>query len=125
MIYPSFKNPHNHDIFCAAEEQSLEEPSEFRVKKEEQFILIMWTGHILNLAAYDMVKQSKIMKDSLDTTFGILKLVEFSPNNDSRFEKLKQELAPMYSPGLRVLCVTGWSVCAKSVLDNYTVLLTL
>ena len=68
------------------------------------------------------------MKDSLDTTFGISKLVEFSPKHDSRFEKLKQEFAPMHSHGLRVLCLTRWSVRAESlqsVLDNYTVLLTL
>ena len=68
------------------------------------------------------------MKDSLDTTFGISELVKFSPKHDSRYEKLKQELAPMYSPGLRVLCITKWLAPAKSlqnVLDNYTVLLTL
>ena len=64
------------------------------------------------------------MKDSLDFTFEISKLVEFSPKHDSRVEKLKQESAPMHSPGLRVL----WSVPAESlqtVLDSYTVLLTL
>ena len=57
------------------------------------------------MAAHDIVKQSKIMKDSLDITFGISKLVEFSPKHDSRFEKPKQELAPMYSPGLE-FCVS-------------------
>ena len=68
------------------------------------------------------------MNDSLDTTFEISKLVEFSPKHDSTFEKLKQELVPMHSPGLRVLCLTKWSVSAESlqsVLDNYTVLLIL
>ena len=85
------------------------------MKKKEQFILIMW--HILNLAAYNIVKQSKMMKDSLDTTSEISKLVDFSPKHDSR-----------YSHGLRVLCLTWWSSRAESlqsVLDNYTVLLTL
>ena len=45
-----FKNPHNHNSFCATElmvwltlEHSLEEPSKFHMKKEEQFILIMCT----------------------------------------------------------------------------------
>ena len=93
-------------------EQSLEEPSKFQMKKEEQFILKMWTSH--NLAAYDIVKQSKIMKDSLDTTFEISKLLGDSPKHDSRFEKLKQELAPMHSLGLRVLCLTRWSVRAET-----------
>ena len=51
------------------QEQSMEELSKFQVKKEEQL-----RGHTLNLAAYNIVKQSKIVKDSLDTTFGISKL---------------------------------------------------
>ena len=116
----SFKNPHSHKIFCAAElmvwftlEQSLEGTSKFQMKKEGQFIFIMWT-YPYPLAAYDIVKQSQI--------------VEFSPELDSRFEKLKQELAPLHSPVLRVLCLTRWSVRAKSlssVLDNYTILLSL
>ena len=37
------------------------------------------------------------MRDGLDTTFENSKLVEFSPKHDSRFEKRKQELAPMHS----------------------------
>ena len=66
--------------------------------------------------------------DSLDANFEISKLVELSPKHDSRFEKLKQELAPAHSTGLIVLCLTGWSVPAegfRSVVDNYTVSLTL
>ena len=91
------------------------------MKKEGQFILIMWTYP--NLAVYDRLKQSEIMKDSLDTTFEIPKLVEFSPKHDSKFEKLKQELAPHAFPGLRVLCLTRWTVRALkiySVVDNCT-----
>ena len=44
------------------------------------------------------------MRDALDTTFEISKLglVKYSPKRDSRFEKLRQELAPD-TPGLRVL----------------------
>ena len=53
-------------------EQNLKEPNEFQMKKEKQFILI--SGHTLNLAAHDIVKQSKIMRDGLDTTFEISKL---------------------------------------------------
>ena len=64
-------------------------------------------GHTLNLAAYDIIKQSEVIKDSLDTTFGILKLVRFSPKQDSRFEKLEQELVPMYSPGLEFCVLLG------------------
>ena len=80
-------------------EQSLEEPSKFQIR------VYSLCGHTLNLAAYDIVKQSKIMKNCLDTTIDISKLVEFSQKHDSRFEKLKQELAPMHSPGLLKLYV--------------------
>ena len=64
------------------------------------------------------------MKDVLDTTYEICKLVKKSPRRDCVFEKLKQELAPD-SPGLRVLCPTRWTVRAdafKSMMDNYQVL---
>ena len=40
------------------------------------------------------MKQSKIMRDALDTTYEMSKLVKFSPKRDSLLEKLKQELAP-------------------------------
>ena len=36
-------------------------------------------GHSLNLAASDTVKKSKLMKDALDTTHEITKLIKFSP----------------------------------------------
>ena len=77
-------------------EQSLKEPSKFQMKKEKQFIISC--GHTLNLAVSDIAKKSKIMRDGLDTIFEISKLVEFSPKHDSRFEKLKQELAPHVFP---------------------------
>ena len=69
--------------------------------------------HALNLAARDAGKQSKVMRDALDTTFEISKLVKYSPKRDRRFEKLKQELAPD-TPGLTVLCPTRWTVRAES-----------
>ena len=56
-------------------------------------------GLALNLAACDAVKESKVTRDALDTTFEISKLVKYSPKCDSRFEKLKQELVPD-TPGL-------------------------
>ena len=63
-------------------------------EKEPRAVYIHCYGHALNLAVGDTVKQSKIMRDALDTTYGMSKLVAFSPKRDSLFEKLKQELAP-------------------------------
>ncbi len=81
-------------------------------------------GHLLSLACGDAIKHSKIMKDSLDTTHEITKLIKKSPRRDTLFEKLKSELAPD-TPGVRVLCPTRWTVRAdslKSILDNFEVL---
>ena len=64
------------------------------------------------------------MRDALDTTFEISKLVKYSPKRDNLFEKLKQELTPD-TAGLRVLCPIRWTVRAESlhsVLDNCIVL---
>ena len=81
-------------------------------------------GHSLNLAIGTSIKQSKVMRDALDTTLIISQLIKYSPKRDTHFEVLKRELAPD-TPGLRVLCPTRWTVRAQSletVLKNYTVL---
>ena len=60
------------------------------------------------------------MKDALDVTHEISKLIKKSPRREGIFQKLKQDLTPD-SPGVRVLCLTRWIVRAdslKSILDN-------
>ena len=47
-------------------------------------------GHSLNLAASDTVKKSKLMKNALDTTYKITKLIKFSPRCDAIFHDLKE-----------------------------------
>ncbi|XP_053406304.1 zinc finger MYM-type protein 1-like [Mercenaria mercenaria] len=92
--------------------------------KEQTAVYTHCYGHALNLAVGDTVKRSKIMRDALDTTYEMSKLVKFSPKRDSLFERLKQELAPE-TPGFRTLCPTRWTVRAnnlQSVVDNYEVL---
>ena len=81
-------------------------------------------GHSLNLAVCDTIKNRKIARDALDTTFEVSKLIKFSPKRHVLFEQLKKELAPD-TPGFRVLCPTRWTVrteSLRSVLDNYTIL---
>lgn len=92
--------------------------------KESRTIYTHCYGHALNLAIGDTVKQSNIMRDALDTTYEISKLLKYSPKRDSLFERIKQELAPE-TPGFRTLCPTRWTVRAnslQSVVDNYIVL---
>ena len=84
-------------------------------------------GHALNLAANDTIRNIPVLKNALDTTHELSKLIKRSPKRDATFRKLKAEIQPG-SPGVRVLCPTRWTVRAdalKSVLDNYSVLLEL
>ena len=79
-------------------------------------------GHALNLACADTVKQCKLIRDALDTTFELTKL---SPKRDARLQQLKAEAA-IELPGIHILCPTRWTVRADtllSVMKNYTVLL--
>ena len=81
-------------------------------------------GHALNLAASDTIRICKMLKDALDTTYEITKLIKYSPKRDAAFRKLKAEIQPG-STGVRVLCPTRWTVQAdslRSILDNYSFL---
>ena len=49
-------------------------------------------GHSLQLAIVDMIKKVKDLKDTLDTTFKISKLLRFSPKRGTLFKKLKKTL---------------------------------
>ena len=87
--------------------------------EESRAVYTHFYGHLLNLA--ESIKNSKIMKDALDVTYEVSKLIKFSPKRDVMFEKLKDSIIPD-TPGFQVLCPTRWTVRAsslKSVLDNY------
>lgn len=93
-------------------------------RKEPKAVYTHCYGHSLNLAISDVVKEVKVIKNTLDTVHEISKLVKYSPKRDVLFESLKKELSPN-TPGVRVLCPTRWTVRAdslKSVLDNYVAL---
>ena len=82
-------------------------------------------GHSLNLAASDTLKESKLMKDALDTTYEITKLIKYSPRRDDIFRKLKEDMPSSSTPGIRILCPTRWTVKANSlasIIGNYEVL---
>ena len=86
--------------------------------------------HSLNLAANDFVKNSKVMKSSLEVTHEITKLIKLSPRRDNIFRELKassdlkNEINPL---SIRLLCPTRWTVRANSllsILKNYSTLLS-
>ena len=92
--------------------------------EEKRAVFTHCYGHALNLACSDTVKGCKVLKDLLETTREITKLVKFSPKRKILFRDLKQDLAPD-APGIRVLCLTRWSVRGESlgsVIANYAVL---
>ena len=60
-------------------------------------------GHALSLACSDAIKQCKVMKDSLETTHEITKLIKLSPRRDTLFQQFKEESAPD-TGGVCVLC---------------------
>lgn len=78
-------------------------------------------GHALNLAACDTIKRMKVMKDALETTHEITKLIKYSPRREGIFQRMKS-LSASNSPGIRVLCSTRWTVRAEalaSITSNY------
>ena len=92
--------------------------------EENCAVFLYCYNHAFNLAVGDSVRNSKLLKNALEITFEVSKLVKDSPKRDVMFEKLKDKLAPG-TPGFRVLCPTRWTVranCLWSVLDNYSVL---
>ena len=75
---------------------------------EPRALLTHCYGHALNLAVSETIRTSKVMKDALDTTFKISKLIKLSPKTGSLFEKLKSDLSPGV-PGFRTICPTRWT----------------
>ena len=66
-------------------------------------------GHSINLATNDALKGSKLLKDALDMTREITKLIKYSPRREAIFQKLKEEVnleTENNLPGIRVLCPT-------------------
>ena len=94
------------------------------LQKEKRATYTHWYGHALNLACSDTIKKSKVMRNTLNTSYEIVKLIKKSPHCDGIFQRLKQQMSKE-SPGIQVLCPTRWTVCAQalqSIIDNYQVL---
>ena len=90
--------------------------------------------HSLNLAVGDSIKNSRIMRDALDTTLEITKLIKKSPKRDSKLDEIKSEAKVISDEyvgdveTITLLCPTRWTVRAKSlnsVMSNYTYLIEL
>ena len=71
-------------------------------------------GHSLDLAACDTIKNSKVVKNALDVTYEICKLLKYSPCRDSMFDKIKEDVCPG-TVGFGVLCPTHWTCSLCSI----------
>ena len=81
-------------------------------------------GHSLNLACQDTIRNIKPLRNALDTTHELSKLLKYSATTTAEYLRLQQEIAPC-QPGFRNLCPTRWTVRAsslQSILKNYEVL---
>ena len=53
------------------------------LQEESRALYTHCYGHALNLAVGDAVKHCKVMKDALDTTYEVPKLVKYSPKRNT------------------------------------------
>ena len=84
------------------------------LKEEPRAVYTHCCGHSLNLACNDTIKQCKVMKDALEITQKIAKLVKRSPQRDLLLHRLKDLLADN-TPGVRVLFPTRWTVRGQTL----------
>lgn len=62
---------------------------------EPQAVFTHCYGHSLNLSVSDTIKHLPAMKDCLDTSIELVKLIKFSPKRETMLRELKEELAVM------------------------------
>ena len=101
-----------------------------RIREEEpRAVYTHCYGHSINLGACDAVKECKPIKNALEMTHEVCKLIKCSPKRENIFRQLKEfsNLTRDYcsSSSIRVLCPTRWTVQANalaSIIENYVVL---
>ena len=102
-----------------------------QIKKEEARALYSHCyGHSLNLAVGDTMKSSKILKDTIDTTFELTKLVKKSPKRNAKLISIQNSVETntdevdhfIKAPSITLFCPTRWTVranCLNSVIENF------
>ena len=96
-----------------------------QIKEEESRALFTHCYmHLLNLAVGDVNKNSKLMKDALETPHEITKLIKKSPKQDTKLQSLKTE-DDSKTQKITLLCPNRWNVHPKSlnsIITNYSFL---
>lgn len=81
-------------------------------------------GHSLNLACQHTIREIKVLRNAIDMTLELPRLLKYSSKGNATYKKLKEELSPG-EPGFRTLCPTRWTMRADflaRVEANYCVL---
>jgi len=90
------------------------------LSEEPKAVYIHCMGHSLNLAVQDMVKGNKVLKDALDFSYELIKLIKKSPNRNAILDRIKATTSGTADVGIRTLCPTR-CVDIKSHKCNYIV----
>ena len=101
--------------------------------EEKRAIHIHCFTHSLNLAVGGTIKGSKVIKESLETTHEITKLIKKSQKRDGKLNEIKESIKiedgdENDAMTITLLCPTRWTVRAKSlnsIADNFDYLQTL
>ena len=54
--------------------------------EEPRALYTHYYGHVFNVAVGDTIKQLKLLRDTLDVTYEISKLLKYSPRRDTLWE---------------------------------------
>ena len=78
----------------------------------------------------DAIKQSKVCRDALGTTFKVSRLIRFSPKRNVALDRIKadhpaEEEESWPSHNIRSFCPTKWTVrsdAIESIIEHYDIL---
>lgn len=65
-------------------------------------------GHSLNLAVQDTIKTIPELRDLLDSTYELTKLIKKSPKRESLLRRIKEDIRSS-TGGVKTLCPTRYS----------------
>ena len=94
-----------------------------RIQEEQpSAIKVHCLAHCLNLCLQSVSRKCQPIRNALDVTMELSKLILYSPKRYRIFQQCKQELSPE-GTGLRPLCPTRWTVrteALNSLIRNYS-----
>ena len=76
------------------------------LQEEPRATYIHCFGHSLNLAVQDLVRSSRTLRDCLDFSYELIKLVKKSPRREALLLNIKETMEDASSTSIRTLCPT-------------------